>query len=108
MGSETEFGVLAQGEPGANATVLSTRVVTGYAAWVARQHRSAATQRNAASARPGAAADQHGAGAQDAPLGTAWDYGSEAPLTDARGFTVDRGTAHPSQLTDTAPEHTAE
>ncbi|WNB89820.1 depupylase/deamidase Dop [Glutamicibacter protophormiae] len=108
MGSETEFGVLAQGEPGANPTVLSTRVVTGYAAWVARQHRTAATHRNGEATRPGAAADQHGAGAQDAPLGTAWDYGSEAPLTDARGFTVDREAAHPSQLTDSAPELTAE
>ena len=31
MGSETEFGVLAVGEPHANATVLSTRVVTSMA-----------------------------------------------------------------------------
>ncbi|RKQ36316.1 depupylase/deamidase Dop [Kocuria tytonis] len=97
MGSETEFGVLAQGEPGANATVLSARVVTGYAAWVARRRTA-----------PAAAGS---AGADDVvgpPLGTGWDYGSEAPLSDARGFTVAREDAHPSQLTDEAPVLTSE
>ena len=29
-----------------------------------------------------------------------WDYADEAPLRDARGFDMGRGTAHPSQLTD--------
>ncbi|GAB3623134.1 depupylase/deamidase Dop [Mariniluteicoccus endophyticus] len=29
-----------------------------------------------------------------------WDYATEAPLDDARGFTVAREEAHPSQLTD--------
>ena len=29
-----------------------------------------------------------------------WDYEDEAPLRDARGFDVDRASAHPSQLTD--------
>ncbi|MDR2453422.1 MAG: proteasome accessory factor PafA2 [Bifidobacteriaceae bacterium] len=29
-----------------------------------------------------------------------WDYGSEDPLNDARGFRLDRASAHPSQLTD--------
>ena len=97
MGSETEFGVLAQGQPDANATVLSTRVVTGYASWVAR--------RRSETVRAGAAT--HGAG-PGGVVGTGWDYGSETPLADARGFTVAREDAHPSQLTDEAPELTAE
>lgn len=29
-----------------------------------------------------------------------WDYRGEDPLRDARGFTMDRASAHPSQLTD--------
>jgi proteasome accessory factor A len=29
-----------------------------------------------------------------------WDYTSEDPLNDARGFRLDRAAAHPSQLTD--------
>lgn len=97
MGSETEFGVLAQGQPDANATVLSTRVVTGYASWVAR--------RRSGTARAGAATRGAGPGGV---VGTGWDYGSETPLADARGFTVAREDAHPSQLTDEAPELTAE
>ncbi|MDR2378513.1 MAG: proteasome accessory factor PafA2 family protein, partial [Bifidobacteriaceae bacterium] len=32
----------------------------------------------------------------------AWDYGSEDPLNDARGFRLDRAAAHPSLLTDAA------
>lgn len=94
MGSETEFGVLAVGEPLANATVLSTRVVTGYALRVARElsRESAATNGTA----------------ERAHVGTGWDYGSEAPLSDARGYTMSREQAHPSQLTDQAPVLTAE
>ncbi len=30
-----------------------------------------------------------------------WDYRTESPLADQRGFEVDRGQAHPDQLTDT-------
>ncbi|WP_226347025.1 depupylase/deamidase Dop [Agilicoccus flavus] len=29
-----------------------------------------------------------------------WDYAGEAPMSDARGFDLDRDRAHPSQLTD--------
>ena len=111
MGSETEFGVLAQGEPGANPTVLSTRVVTGYAAWVARRLRDREAARGQDSSAAGSARSDHEAapaGSADAPLGTGWDYGSETPLADARGFTVAREDAHPSQLTDQAPVLTAE
>lgn len=94
MGSETEFGVLAVGEPQANATVLSTRVVTGYALRVARE----------------LSRDQSGSHSPQgrSHVGTGWDYGSEAPLSDARGYTVSREQAHPSQLTDRAPVLTAE
>ena len=108
MGSETEFGVLAQGAPDANATVLSTRVVTGYAAWVARNLRATPAGHGPGESA-GARRDDEGAGGVGhAPLGTGWDYGSEAPLTDARGFTVSREEAHPTQLTDEAPVLTAE
>jgi proteasome accessory factor A len=34
------------------------------------------------------------------PARASWDYSDEAPLRDARGFDMGRGTAHPSQLTD--------
>ena len=34
------------------------------------------------------------------PARASWDYADEAPLRDARGFDMGRGTAHPSQLTD--------
>ena len=90
MGSETEFGVLAAGEPHANATVLSTRVVTGYALRVARE------------------LSREHSGHHGASVGTGWDYGSETPLSDARGYTMSREQAHPSQLTDQAPVLTAE
>lgn len=94
MGSETEFGVLAVGEPHANATVLSTRVVTGYALRVARDLSRESAAENGT--------------AEQASVGTGWDYGSEAPLSDARGYTMNREQAHLSQLTDQAPVLTAE
>ncbi|MFI7481935.1 depupylase/deamidase Dop [Kocuria sp. M1R5S2] len=83
MGAETEYGVLAAGNPAADATVLSTQVVTTYAALVRRR-----------------------LGAGHALSG--WDYHGETPLEDARGFTVPREQADPSQLTDVAPVLTAE
>ncbi|MGQ1840045.1 depupylase/deamidase Dop [Kocuria turfanensis] len=83
MGAETEYGVLATGNPHANATVLSTQVVTTYAALVRR--RLGASRSTAD-----------------------WDYHGETPLEDARGFTVPREQADPSQLTDVAPVLTAE
>lgn len=94
MGSETEFGVLAVGEPHANATVLSTRVVTSYALRVARELSRESSGRNGSDGQTS--------------VGTGWDYGSEAPLSDARGYTMSREQAHPSQLTDQAPVLTAE
>ena len=71
MGIETEYGISVPGAPSANPMVLSGDVVTTYAA--ARGIRRARAS---------------------------WDYADEAPLRDARGFDMGRGTAHPSQLTD--------
>ncbi len=73
MGIETEYGVLAPGNPAANPMLLSGQVVTTYRALAAR-----------AGARPAAR----------------WDYDDEDPLADARGFHLRRQAAHPSMLTD--------
>ncbi|NKG21899.1 depupylase/deamidase Dop [Paeniglutamicibacter terrestris] len=82
MGLETEYGVLAPSMPGANATMLSAQVINSYAALV----------------RAG----------RGAIAGTHWDYTDETPLNDARGFSIDRASADPSQLTDQEPELDAE
>ena len=71
MGTETEFGISVPGRPDANPMVNSGRVVQAYAQ--AHGHRHLAHQ---------------------------WDYWGESPLDDARGWSVDRGLAHPSMLTD--------
>lgn len=71
MGLETEYGVLAPADLSASPMLLSGLVVTSYGARVGRS------------------------------LGKArWDYEDENPLCDARGYTVQRERAHPSQLTD--------
>ena len=70
MGIETEYGVLEPGNPRANAIALSTYVVAAYAE----------ISQNARRPR--------------------WDYEDEDPLCDARGFRLDRASAHPSMLTD--------
>ncbi|MGN0146324.1 depupylase/deamidase Dop [Arthrobacter koreensis] len=82
MGTETEYGVLAPALPNANATVLSSQVVNAYAASV-----------------------RAGLGNLS---GTRWDYTDEAPLNDARGYTVPRTAADPTQLTDAPPVLDAE
>ncbi|MFC7402344.1 depupylase/deamidase Dop [Citricoccus sp. GCM10030269] len=74
MGLETEFGVHAPDNPGAEHTVLSTEVVNAYADLVTSRGGSVA--------------------------GTEWDYGEESPLVDARGWQLPRSAAHPTQLTD--------
>lgn len=71
MGIETEYGVLAQGNPLANPMLMSSQVVTAYRA-ISSTARSRAR----------------------------WDYDDEDPLLDARGFHVQRASAHPSLLTD--------
>ncbi|GAB6937566.1 pup deamidase/depupylase [Isoptericola variabilis] len=73
MGIETEYGVLAPGRPMANPMLMSSQVVMTYRALVAR-----------AGTRPPAR----------------WDYDDEDPLQDARGFHLQRASAHPSLLTD--------
>jgi Pup amidohydrolase len=82
MGTETEYGILAPSQPGANATVLSTQVINAYAATVRSDIGNLS--------------------------GTRWDYSDEAPLSDARGWEVPREAADPSQLTDQPPELDAE
>ena len=73
MGIETEYGLVQPGRPQANPMLLSSHVVAAYAALTAT------------SGRPGRAR---------------WDYADEDPLADARGFRLDRASAHPSLLTD--------
>ncbi len=76
MGIETEYGVLQPGRPLANPMLLSSHVVAVHAA------------------------------ARESGRGRArWDYDDEDPLHDARGFHLQRASAHPSMLTDspTAP-----
>ncbi len=70
MGIETEYGVLEPGRAYANPMLLSSHVVAAYAA-VAEGEGHAQ-----------------------------WDYSDEDPLADARGFRIDRASAHPSLLTD--------
>jgi Pup amidohydrolase len=74
MGIETEYGVLAPGRPAANPMLMSSQVVTTYRASVQ-------------GGRPGHPPAR-------------WDYDDEDPLADARGFRLQRASAHPSLLTD--------
>lgn len=71
MGLETEYGVLQPGRPLANPMLLSSHVVAAHAA---------AREAGRSRAR--------------------WDYDDEDPLHDARGFHLQRASAHPSMLTD--------
>jgi proteasome accessory factor PafA2 len=71
MGIETEYGVLQPGRPGANPMLLSSHVVAVHT-----------MTRESARAR------------------ARWDYDNEDPLHDARGFRLQRASAHPSLLTD--------
>jgi proteasome accessory factor A len=71
MGIETEYGILQPGRPTANPMLLSSHVVAVHAA-----------------AREGTRTRAR------------WDYDDEDPLHDARGFRLQRASAHPSMLTD--------
>ena len=77
MGIETEYGIAEPGHPMANPMLLSSYVVAAYAG--TQLHRAARAR---------------------------WDYDDEDPLQDARGFHLDRASAHPSVLTDD-PAHPA-
>ena len=69
VGLETEFGVLAPGDPRASAVAMASRVVEAYAAV----------------SRPDAR------GPDGAPAGAVrWDYEDEDPLADLRGGRLDR------------------
>ena len=66
MGIETEYGISCPGDPAANPMILSGQVVNAYAS--AQGIRAAHAS---------------------------WDYADEAPLRDARGFEMGRGTRRP-------------
>ena len=74
IGMETEYGIHAPANPKASHVALSIELVNAYAAHVTE--------------------------AGGAVAGTEWDYQSESPLVDARGWVLPRSAAHPSQLTD--------
>lgn len=73
MGAETEYGVFAPQKPSANPTVLSAFVVNTYDT-LFKQELAAQVEAQ-------------------------WEYASETPLDDARGFSMARQDAHRSQLT---------
>ncbi|MGJ9404714.1 depupylase/deamidase Dop [Nesterenkonia aurantiaca] len=75
IGMETEYGIHAPANPRASHIALSIELVNAYAAHVTESGGAVA--------------------------GTEWDYQSESPLVDARGWVLPRSAAHPSQLTDT-------
>ena len=70
MGIETEYGIVQPGRPTANPMLLSSHVVAAYANLTSGAGRAR------------------------------WDYADEDPLADARGFHLQRASAHPSMLTD--------
>lgn len=73
VGLETEFAIAEHGNAYANSVALSTGVVQALAR--------------------GSVASPH--------EGTVlWDWRGEDPLNDARGYRIERASAHPSQLTD--------
>ncbi|WP_135850095.1 depupylase/deamidase Dop [Serinibacter arcticus] len=74
MGIETEYGILGGEGARQNPMALSALVVAAYAQAVPRPGR------------------------------TRWSYESEDPLSDARGWRIDRAVADPSQLTDAGHE----
>lgn len=82
VGLETEYGIIRPSMPKANSTVLSAQIVDGYAQLVRDSESATRAAR--------------------------WDYADESPLNDARGHSVSREEAHPSQLTDSEPTLEAE
>src|SRR5688572_27313561 len=70
MGTEVEYGISVQGQPGANPMVASSQVVNAYATSTLKARRAR------------------------------WDFEEESPLRDARGFDMSRQVADSSQLTD--------
>ncbi len=80
MGIETEYGVLQPGHPMANPMLLSSHVVAAHAT----------VDDPADAAAPGVHRRTR----------ARWDYDDEDPLHDARGFRLQRASAHPSLLTD--------
>lgn len=77
VGLETEFAILEKGNVYANSVALSAEIVET----LATSSVSSPAQR-----------------------AIAWDYRGEDPLNDARGYRMERASAHPSQLTDNPEE----
>ncbi len=76
MGVETEYGITLPGFGDANPTTLSTHIVQGYAR----------------------------AALDESLWRTRWDYYTEMPLRDARGFDLSMADADPSMLTNAEGE----
>src|SRR6478735_7917733 len=79
LGIETEYGISAlggHGEDDLHPMQLSNHVVKAY----------------------GALVEGGASGAGGRPAG--WDYETETPLRDSRGYEISRAQAHPDQLTD--------
>ncbi|MCW1248760.1 depupylase/deamidase Dop [Acaricomes phytoseiuli] len=74
MGAETEYGIHAPAAPGSDPVWLSSELVHAYA--------------------------QGPAALPDDSSRASWDYSEESPLVDARGWSMPREQAHPSQLTN--------
>ncbi|MDO5747135.1 MAG: proteasome accessory factor PafA2 family protein [Actinomycetaceae bacterium] len=76
VGTETEYGIIAPDQPTANPVALSTFFVRSYSPF-----------------------SRHG-GTTTTSTPVFFDYYGEDPLRDARGFSLTRASADPSQLTD--------
>src|SRR6476661_7701624 len=64
MGTETEYGIIVPGNPGANAMLISSQIVNAYSSPTPSRNRR-----------------------------TRWDFEEESPLRDARGFDLARDVA---------------
>ncbi|MFY0405374.1 depupylase/deamidase Dop [Solicola sp. PLA-1-18] len=70
VGTEVEYGISVQGQPGANPMLAATQIVNAYASAHGLTRRAR------------------------------WDFEEESPLRDARGFDLGRDQADPGLLTD--------
>ncbi|MDO9380059.1 MAG: depupylase/deamidase Dop [Nocardioidaceae bacterium] len=70
VGTEVEYGISVQGQPGANPMLAATQIVNAYASAAGLTRRAR------------------------------WDFEEESPLRDARGFDLGRDHADPGLLTD--------
>ncbi|MFP7707827.1 depupylase/deamidase Dop [Trueperella sp. LYQ141] len=107
MGLETEFGICREDRESSSltATPMPNSSTVIHARGHAENHKAPGREPSGmnnpivwsiqlvqAYAQAGSASGRAGA--------IPWDYRSEDPLCDARGYRLDRASAHPSQLTD--------